>query len=106
MALISRSHLFIGNDSGLLHVAVATETPTVAIFGATSSRQVIPFSDRTMVVRKDMPCSPCFFHAPLLEFSCPYDTLCLRSIEVADVMEAVEKLLKPGPPAQGFVPHE
>jgi heptosyltransferase-2 len=97
VALISRSRLFIGNDSGLLHIAVATETPTVAIFGATSHRQVIPFSDRTIVVRKDMPCSPCFFHAPLLEFSCPYDTLCLRSIEVADVMVAVEKLLKTGP---------
>ncbi len=98
-ALIACSTLFVGNDSGPLHLAIALGKPCVSIFGATSPRQVVPPSENHLPIWKHLLCSPCFSHQPLFDLRCPYQVACLNSIEVEEVFGAVEKLLDATAPA-------
>ena len=87
MALIGECHSFVTNDSGLMHVAAAMNTPTVAIFGSTDPVATGPFSERSVVVRKELVCSPCF------KTHCQGDFSCMRQILVEDVYTQVEQQL-------------
>jgi ADP-heptose:LPS heptosyltransferase len=49
-AVLERCACFVGNDSGISHVAAATGTPTVAMFGPASSALWEPRGDRVRVV--------------------------------------------------------
>lgn len=84
--------LFITNDSGPMHMAVARGIPVVAIFCATTpSLGFYPYSFRAVVVEKDLPCRPCTSHGGR---RCPLGTEdCMRLIEAQDVLRGVELLL-------------
>jgi heptosyltransferase-2 len=86
MALIDRCHLFITNDSGLMHVATALEIPLVAIFGPTNSQTTGPTGSKSRVVRIPVSCSPC------LQPDCPTDHRCMQDIKVDTVFEMVKTL--------------
>ena len=58
-ALFKACRLFIGVDSGSLHVAAAVGTPTVALFGPSSARTWAPRGRRHLTVSAGMPCMPC-----------------------------------------------
>jgi lipopolysaccharide heptosyltransferase II len=88
-ALIQRCALLICNDSGLMHVAVATGTPAVAIFGPTDYRRTAPIGAIHTMIRKDLPCSPCFkMEGDAQVQSCPHHD-CLNTISVEEVLQAV-----------------
>ena len=87
MALIDGCDAFVTNDSGLMHVAAALQTPLAAIFGSTDSVATGPFSENAHIVRKDIPCSPC------LKTHCKTDFECMESIMVDDVLEVVAGIL-------------
>ena len=55
-ALIARSHLFIGIDSGLLHIAAALQVPCVGIFGPTSPQLRLPAKDAQNCVVSRIQC--------------------------------------------------
>ncbi|MBN2245546.1 MAG: glycosyltransferase family 9 protein [Candidatus Aminicenantes bacterium] len=57
--LISRSSLFIGPDSGPMHIAAATDTPIVACFGPALSATFRPWRASSTILEKDYPCRPC-----------------------------------------------
>jgi heptosyltransferase-1 len=60
--LIARAALFIGPDSGPMHIAAATATPIVAYFGPTLPSNFAPWrtkGSRTVLLEKDVPCRPC-----------------------------------------------
>ncbi len=57
--LIRSAALFIGGDTGPLHIAVAVGTPVVALFGAADPRRTGPFLHPESVVQNPVPCSPC-----------------------------------------------
>ncbi len=86
MALIHCCHLFLTNDSGLMHVAAALGVPTVAIFGSTDPIATGPRGRRTRVVRHAVECAPC------LKPACATDYRCLLSIRPEEVWEAMESL--------------
>lgn len=86
--LISQCRLFISNDSGLMHVAGALNIPTVAIFGSTNPATTSPAGEKTVLVRKEVECSPC------LKKTCPTDFRCMTMITVDDVVAAASTLLK------------
>ncbi|GAB1430674.1 glycosyltransferase family 9 protein [Ignavibacteria bacterium] len=95
-ALMQRCKLFISNDSGLMHVAAALDLPTVAIFGYTSHIHTRPWCKRAIVVRHDLPCSPCFYFSPR-PASCKWtgddEFMCIRRISSDEVYEACAALL-------------
>ena len=95
--LLQKSRLFIGNDSGMMHLASMVGVPVLAIFGPGNSITTGPYMDfaRQEIITRDFSCSPCrqkFFKeckpSPLKK---PY---CLEDITVKDVHEGVRRLLK------------
>lgn len=89
-ALIEKCRLFISNDSGLLHVACAVNTPAIGIFGPTNYKKTGPYSDSSIIIRKELDCSPCYKRG---EIKCKRLD-CFKLITVEDVLEEVKNLLK------------
>jgi ADP-heptose:LPS heptosyltransferase len=89
--LIEKCRLFIGNDSGLLHVSAAVGRPSVSFFGPTSPHGKIPEWVPHRVLYTKEICSPCYRYgsAP----PCPYDLRCLRNITVDQAEAQVRELL-------------
>lgn len=83
-ALLSQCHLFIGNDSGAMHVAAAVGLPVVAVFGPTDPQGTAPVTPRSTIVQQKPYCSPCFLR------HCPTDHRCMRSI-TSEIVEAATK---------------
>ena len=54
-AALRRCALFIGNDTGLMHIAAAAGTPTLGLFGPSPIEQYAPWGSRTAVVRTAQP---------------------------------------------------
>jgi heptosyltransferase-2 len=73
-ALLSRCHLFIGNDSGAMHVAAAVGLPVVAVFGPTDPFGTAPVTPRCSIVQEKPYCSPCFLRR------CPTDHRCMTRV--------------------------
>lgn len=73
-ALLSQCHLFLGNDSGAMHVAAAVGLPIVAIFGPTDPCGTAPVSPHSSIVQQKPYCSPCFLRR------CPTDHRCMTAI--------------------------
>ncbi len=81
--LIERSRLLITTDSGPMHVACASGTPVVALFGPTAPWRTGPFGKHHSVVRKELSCSPCFKRN-----KCPEKHhRCMRDITVEEVFK-------------------
>jgi heptosyltransferase-2 len=86
--LIAAARLAVSNDSGLMHVAAAVGTPIVAVYGSTSPENTPPLAERRELVWLGLSCSPC--HQKI----CPLGHLnCLRTLEVAQVAAAADRLL-------------
>lgn len=96
-ALLEKSYLFIGNDSGMMHLASMVGTPVVGIFGPGNSLTSGPFmdEDKQEIVSKNFDCSPCrqkfFKECKPSPNNKPY---CLEDISVNDVAKAVGRLMK------------
>lgn len=90
IALIDRCDLFICNNSGPLHIAIALKIPTVSTMGPTIPERWWPEGENhIMVIRKDLPCSPCNLSY------CPLGTHdCMRLITAQDILEAVDSQLR------------
>jgi heptosyltransferase-2 len=89
-ALLSRCHLFLGNDSGAMHVAAAVGLPVVAVFGPTDPFGTAPVTPRFTIVQEKPYCSPCFLRR------CPTDHRCMKNITPEMVSAAVNSwLVKP-----------
>ncbi len=84
-ALLAACGLFIGNDSGAMHVAAAVGLPVVAIFGPTDPGATSALTPRLERVHHPVTCSPCFLRA------CPVDHRCMTRIEVAEVAAAARR---------------
>lgn len=99
-ALIEQSTLFIGNDSGPLHIAAAVGTPAVGIFGPSNWQQFAPVGKkgyRQRVVHSDLPCSPCFHFVgndPWWYRNPCQSQACLHAIQPSHVVDAARDLLR------------
>lgn len=88
--ILGQSSLVICNDSAPMHLAACMKAPVVAIFGPSKSIETAPYACKHRIVEKEFPCRELCdenfcrngeFHA------------CMASIEVEDVLNAVEGLL-------------
>jgi heptosyltransferase-2 len=94
-ALLSRCQLFVGNDSGAMHVASAVGLPVVAIFGPTDPHGTAPITPRCTVVQEKPYCSPCFLRR------CPIDHRCMTSVRPEAVEAAARGWLRSAEVASG-----
>jgi len=89
-ALAARSQLFVGNDSGIAHIAAAVGTPAVVVFGSSNIAHWRPWNSAPAeVVFEEMPCQPChgYFCA---QFAQPE---CILRVPVTRVTAAIDRLL-------------
>jgi lipopolysaccharide heptosyltransferase II len=99
--IMARSRLVIGVDSGPLHLAVSQGVPTIHLYGPVSHRAFGPWGDprRHVVLVSAMECVPCErLDYKLEELD---DHPCVRSISVAQVLEAAHSLLNTNSQAGG-----
>jgi heptosyltransferase II len=94
-ALLSRCQLFVGNDSGAMHVAAAVGLPVIAIFGPTDPHGTAPITPRCTVVQEKPYCSPCFLRR------CPIDHRCMTSVRPEAVETAAIGWLRSAEVASG-----
>lgn len=100
IALIARCRVFLTNDSGPLHIAVAGRVPTVSLFGPTTRELgFFPYGPGHAVIEKPLPCRPCGLHGAK---DCPLGHFeCMRQITVEEVFEAVKASMDRPPLASG-----
>jgi heptosyltransferase II len=95
LGVLSEARLFVGNDSGLAHLAGAAGTPSVVVFGSTDPDATRPWDGqrgdkrpvRLAVVRRRTLCAPCRFDV------CPIDHACMTGMTVEDVLAAADEVL-------------
>ena len=89
--LVSQASLFIGNDSGLTHVAARVGIPTVVLFsGIDPPVMWAALGDHVTILRVPVPCSPCH----ILHFEeCVNEHACMRDLSEASVRAAVRRQL-------------
>ena len=90
-ALAARAGVFVGNDSGIAHIAAAVGTPSVVVFGSSNINHWRPWTDApNAIVYEKLPCQPCAGYF-CKEFDAPR---CILSVRTESVIEAIEKVLK------------
>jgi len=91
LGILSLARLFVGNDSGIGHLAAAVGTPTVTVFGPTDPDATRPWDGprgdgkpvRIAIARRRTACAPCRFDV------CPLDHRCMEGLDVETVLRAV-----------------
>lgn len=81
-ALVARAALAVCNDSGLAHLAGAVGTPTVTLYGSTSSSWTAALGPRVRIVQHPPVCSPCFRR------TCRIGYPCLTGLSLDEVEQA------------------
>lgn len=98
-ALIARARLFIGNDSGPMHVAAAVGAPIVAVFGPGAPHKTAPYlpAEKFRVIYAALPCSPC--RQAFWKECSPFPSgkpACLEGVSPGSVLHACMELLGQG----------
>jgi heptosyltransferase-2 len=86
--LVKRCQLLVTNDTGPRHYAVAFDIPVVVIMGPTDPRYTAANLEKTLVLRRELDCSPCH------KKECPCDHDCMRTITAEDVFRGSLELLR------------
>ena len=84
---LGRCRALLTNDTGTMHLAAHLGVPTIALFGSTEPALTGPIGAGHTVIRHHVECSPCFLR------QCPIDFRCMNRITVAEVVNAVERVL-------------
>ena len=89
-ALLARARLFVGNDSGIAHMAAAVETPSVVVFGSSNRAHWGPWSTKPAeMVFEEMDCQPCHgYYCEKFE-----EPECIKRLPVERVIAAVDRVL-------------
>ncbi len=88
-ALIKRCRVLLTADSAPMHIAAAVGTPFVALFGPTDHVRHLPPAKQFRVIRKDLPCSPCY--SPRCKIA-THD--CMKQISPEQVLSEIEMFLE------------
>lgn len=87
-ALLKKAKFLITNDSAVMHLGSYLNVPVAAIFGPTDEKKYGPWSEKSIVIKKDIFCRPC------KKATCRFGTLaCLASIKPEDVLRQIKYLL-------------
>ncbi len=88
IGIFARARLALGPDSGPMHIAAATGTPVISLWGATSPIRSAPWGSEEFVLRGPAACSPCYTRR------CPIGRACMQRITPQQVLETARKVLE------------
>ncbi|ABL00984.1 glycosyltransferase family 9 protein [Pelobacter propionicus] len=90
-AIIKLSRLYVGNDSGPMHIAAAAETPVLAFFGPQTPALFHPWKTKSRVLFSSRKCSPCW------QKSCVSpENYCMMDIAAHEAQKALDSILTGG----------
>ncbi|MFH1359465.1 MAG: glycosyltransferase family 9 protein [Candidatus Omnitrophota bacterium] len=89
-ALIKQSKVFVGPDSGLMHLACAVGTPVVAIFGPGNLKKWGPRGDPHTVLTENVSCSPCTCFGYTVT-TCKKSYPCMRNLNIENLKKTIKK---------------
>jgi len=96
-AVISKCHLFLGNDTGPAYIAEALKVPVGVFFGSTNPVYSAPQGTKCVVIRKIIKCSPVDFHQYCFDepgVPCRLGKHeCMKTISAAEALEALRPIL-------------
>ncbi len=95
-AVIRRCELFVGNVSGLMHLAATQGVPVVAVAGPDDFLRGGPVGEINRVVDSGGECQRCQALHPRMPTLCPFERACLMDITAHQVLQATESLLDLG----------
>jgi len=89
IAIISQADLFIGIDSGLLHIAASVQTTSVGLWGPTAPLLRFSKKNARFFLTSQIPCLACHHRQPRLHWmtGCPHDIGCMKQIPVEVVFQ-------------------
>ncbi|HJT22193.1 MAG TPA: putative lipopolysaccharide heptosyltransferase III [Nitrospira sp.] len=87
-SVLKRAMLFVGNDSGAMHIAAAVGTPLVALFGPSNPDEWGPRGGRAAILYKNLDCRACFH--PTCDRG---EQSCMRLISVEEVLSSIRRLM-------------
>jgi ADP-heptose:LPS heptosyltransferase len=90
-ALLERCDVFVGHDTGAMHLAVAVGAPVVAIFGPSDPRIYGPYSENSVALWHDVGCNPCLLHGRW-DAACRHFR-CIEAVTVEEVWRAATAFL-------------
>jgi heptosyltransferase-1 len=85
--VIRGAKFVISNDSGPMHIAAALGIPVFAIFGPTDPLRTGPYGEGHIIIKEDIPCSPCF------KKTCN-DSKCMDRLSVEKVYGIIKTVLE------------
>ena len=85
-ALYKQTALFVGNEAGPMHIAVASGIPVMALLGPTNHLRTGPYGEKAVIIRHQLECQPC------RNRNCTHKT-CMEQITVDEVFTAVQHQL-------------
>jgi heptosyltransferase II len=93
-ALLCQTDLFIGNDTGPMHLAAAMGTPTIGLFGPETPVRYGPFGGKNINFYGSVPCSPCIsIHLGQVPDCHQQRPICMAEIKPNDVWKGAQKIL-------------
>lgn len=92
-ALMNKAYLYIGNDSGPLHLAASMGIPIICLFGPETPNLYGPCNDRNLILYNGIFCSPCMSAFTYKKIFCT-DNLCMKSITINQVWERSKSFMK------------
>ena len=87
-AALALSVVYLGNDSGISHLAGAIGVRTLALFGPSDPNQWAPRGKNVIVFRRDLACSPCGETTMKI---CPHRA-CLQEFSAHEVIDVIARL--------------
>ncbi len=87
ISLIKRTGALVTGDSAPMHIAAATGTPFIALFGPTDPARHVSPAEKKKVLYKNIKCSPCY------KPTCSKKMMCMRAIKPAEVFETVMEVM-------------
>lgn len=89
-AIIRKCDFFITNDSGLMHIAVAVNTPTLTLTGPTNEKKTVPLGHKT--IYKNLSCRPCYQVGGTMKCKLKEKAKCLKLITPEEVFQVIKDL--------------
>lgn len=89
--LISKAKLYLGAESGGMHMAAGFDIPSVIVFGGYTSPENFPYP-RNIPLYTPVSCAPCWLREP-----CPYGLKCLAAISAEQVIQTTQNFLNNNP---------
>ncbi len=80
IAIIARSRVCLGPDTGLMHIAAAMGKPVVSLWGATNPARTGPYGFGDLAIQGKADCSPCYRR------QCSIGRICMQSIGLDAIM--------------------